>query len=298
MVFDGLAIFSLGWYNKDMMKQMKTDLHTHTKFSPDGKDDIETMLAAAEKQGVSIYGISEHIDYDMRFQGICVYEKPFFTDEEAYFRAAREKQKEFAGRVKVLVGAEFGYEDGEAVAKAYRNFYQKYKPDFIINSVHTVKGKDYCNGKPYRTENGQIRPKSEVYGEYFALIKRSVEAEYYYDIVGHLGYCARYAPYEDKSASYEEFPEEWDSVLKAVVERDKILEVNSSNKQGVSPTLPNRDILERYYALGGRKISFGSDAHFKERIADKREFVLSMLKGIGFTVLTVPDGGKRIEVEI
>ncbi len=280
------------------MERLKTDLHTHTKFSPDGRDDISTMLATAEKEEIAFYGISEHIDYDMQLTGGCAYEKPFFTNEEAYFSAAREKQKALAGRVRVLVGAEFGYADGEAAAQAYRTFYEKHKPDFIINSVHTVNGKDYCNGKPYRTENGEIRPKNEVYGEYFALIKRSVEADYYYDIVGHLGYCTRYAPYEDKSATYAEFLKEWDSVLKAVIERDKILEINSSNKLGVSPTLPDRDILERYYELGGRKVSFGSDAHFKERIADKREFIVSMLKEIGFTVLTVPDNGKHYKVEL
>jgi histidinol-phosphatase (PHP family) len=168
----------------------------------------------------------------------------------------------------------------------------------VINSVHTLHGNDYCRGVPYRTEDGQVRPKREVYEEYFALVKRSVEADFEYDIVGHVGYCTRYAPYEDKGASYEEFPNEWDGVLKAVIERDKILEINTSNKLGVSPTLPDRDILERYFALGGRKVSIGSDAHFKERILDKRELTVEMLKNIGFTAVTVPVCGDHVRVEI
>lgn len=280
------------------MKKLLTDIHTHTTFSPDGKDDIHTMLNRAKQLGVAYYGISEHIDYDMKLFGKSYYAKPYFTDEEAYFRLAREKQKEYEGEMKVLVGAEFGYADGETVASAYRDFQEKYRSDFLINSVHTLCGNDYCRGVPYRTEDGQVRPKREVYEEYFALVKRSVEADFEYDIVGHVGYCTRYAPYEDKSASYAEFPSEWDSVLKAVIARDKILEINTSNKLGVSPTLPDRDILERYFALGGRKVSIGSDAHFQERILDKREFAVKMLKEIGFTAVTVPVCGEHIQVEI
>ena len=179
-----------------------------------------------------------------------------------------------------------------------RELIEKYKPDFVINSVHTLEGNDYCRGVPYRTESGEIRPKREVYEEYFDLVKRSAEVDYEYDILGHAGYCTRYAPYEDKGASYKEYAKEWDGVLKAVIARDKILEINTSNKLGVSPTLPDRDVLERYYELGGRKVSIGSDAHFKERILDKRDLTVKMLKEIGFTAVTVPDCGKHLQVEI
>ena len=279
------------------MENGLTDLHTHTTFSPDGKDDIQVMIQTAQEKGVRFYGISEHIDYDMILAG-KTYAKPTFTDEESYFRTARQKQAELAGELRLLVGAEFGYADGETTAKAYREFQEKYRPDFIINSVHTLYGDDYCRGTPYRTKTGEIRSKRETYEEYFALVKRSVEADYEYDIVGHAGYCTRYAPYEDKGAPYNEFKEAWDGVLRAVIARDKILEVNTSNKLGVSPTLPDWEILQRYYELGGRKVSIGSDAHFKERILDKRELVVKKLKEIGFTAVTVPIRGEHLQVKL
>ena len=95
-----------------------------------------------------------------------------------------------------------------------------------------------------------------------------------------------------------DFQDELDEVLTAVIKKDKILEVNSSNKGGVSMTLPDKDILQRYYELGGRKISFGSDAHGVDRLADKRAEVGEMLKGIGFTHITVPCRGEHIKVEL
>ena len=48
----------------------------------------------------------------------------------------------------------------------------------------------------------------------------------------------------------------------------------------------------------GRKVSYGSDAHGINRLADKREEVVAMLKEIGFTYITVPCRGEHIKVEI
>jgi len=74
--------------------------------------------------------------------------------------------------------------------------------------------------------------------------------------------------------------------------------VNSSTKGLNMLALPGEEILRRYYELGGRKVSFGADAHNVERIAEKREEVVALLKQIGFTHVTVPCRGEHIEIEI
>ena len=96
----------------------------------------------------------------------------------------------------------------------------------------------------------------------------------------------------------EEYGEEIDDILKTIIAKGKILEVNSSTKIPNQISLPDLPIVQRYYDLGGRKVSFGSDAHFKERILDKREELVSALKKIGFTYITVPFKGEYIQVEI
>jgi hypothetical protein len=45
-------------------------------------------------------------------------------------------------------------------------------------------------------------------------------------------------------------------------------------------------------------VSFGSDAHNHERIMEKRDEVVTALKEIGFTYITVPCRGEHIKVEI
>ena len=135
-------------------------------------------------------------------------------------------------------------------------------------------------------------------GRYFRLVRESLDAPYPYDIVGHIGYAARYVPFENKTISLEDFGEQIDDILLTIIQKDKILEINSANKTLPNRTIPSRNIIERYFELGGRKVSFGSDAHFVERIADKREEAVEMLKEIGFTYITVPFRGEHIKVEL
>ena len=272
------------------MEKFLTDVHVHTAFSHDGREELKTMLAAAHKKGLAFFGISEHFDYDVftvkGVQGI---------DDEEYFHAARHLQEDYAGCMNVLIGAEFGYSDDEKVQGMYLSTYEKYHPDFIINSVHGMLGEDYY----YRTLFGdkEKRTKADSYGEYIALVRRSLDAPYPYDIVGHFGYLTRYAPYENRDLTLLEFGEQIDDLLQTVIRKNKILEVNSSTK-GMGISVPNEEILRRYYELGGRKISFASDAHESARIADKREEVVEMLKRIGFTYITVPCRGEHIKIDI
>ena len=168
---------------------------------------------------------------------------------------------------------------------------EKYRPDFVINSVHGVGGRDYAR---YQF----VGDKKEIYGAYLKLVRKSLDAPYPYDIVGHIGYIARYVPFADRRLGLEEFGDEIDDILKTIIEKGKILEVNSANKTLENRTLPAWEIVERYFALGGRKVSFGSDAHFVERIADKREEIVETLKKIGFEYVTVPFRGEHIEVKL
>ena len=57
-------------------------------------------------------------------------------------------------------------------------------------------------------------------------------------------------------------------------------------RQKIGQTLPGRDILTRYYELGGRMVTIGSDSHREEHFAYGIPEVQEMLKEIGFTELT------------
>ena len=270
-----------------------TDMHNHTTFSHDGGDEAKKMLKAACEMGMAYFGISEHFDYDYNRDLMDDAERAetLNGDPEEYFHAVRHLQEDYEGVMNVAVGAEFGYSSDASVHEKYMMTYEKFRPDFVINSVHGMDGRDF-----FRTTFTQT--KKEIYGIYLALVRESLDAPYPYDIVGHIGYIARYVPFENRAFTLEEFGEEIDDILNTIIQKGKILEVNSSNKNLENRTLPCREIIQRYYDLGGRMVSFGSDAHFVERIGDKREEVVQMLKEIGFTYITVPFRGEYIKVKI
>ena len=278
------------------MQKFLTDVHTHSTYSFDGKSTLKEMLQTALEKGVAFYGVSEHFDYDaLLFRGAN-----WVADGEEYFHGARHLQEDYEGCMNVLIGAEFGYSTDDRVQAFYKQTQEKYKPDFVVNSVHGCDGHDYYHNHPFYRENelGEkvLRDKTDVYKEYLGLVRSSLDAPYNYDIVGHIGYLTRYAPYEDKSLSMALFQAEIDDILRTIIEKGKILELNTSRGKG--SFLPDRALLERYFALGGRLISYGSDAHSADSILKGREEGVAMLKEIGFTHITVPCKGEYVKVEL
>ena len=281
------------------MEKFLTDFHTHTTYSHDGKHTPAEMLAAAHRAGIAFYGISDHFDYDYDTSLMSeeMYKYTRNSEPEELFHGLRHLQEDYEGVMNVAVGAEFAFSEDEQVKGLYAETYEKYRPDFVINSVHSIGGVDFA-AVDYEKNVEFYGDKKRIYGEYLRLVRASLDAPYPYDIIGHIGYAARYVLFEDKTFSLEEFGEQIDDILLTIIKKDKILEINSSNKTLPNRTLPAEHIIERYFELGGRKVSFGSDAHFVERIADKYEEVVAMLKKIGFTYFTVPFRGEHIKVEI
>lgn len=266
-----------------------SDLHTHSTFSTDGKSQLVDMVSAAKAQTLRYYGVSEHFDlddYSIKLYGVI--------DEKAYFSCARKLQTQYNNDMfTFLAGGEFNYVSDDGVCQQFVALSQKYRPDFVVNSVHIVDGEE-C----FRHEYFAGKTKQYAYTRYLQQVLRSLDAPYRYDIVGHIGYVSRNAPYEDKSIRYTDYSTLYDEILIKIIQKNVILEVNSSSRGAGCDFLPDTDVLYRYYQLGGRKISFGSDAHFTERIADKREIVCKALKAIGFTCITVPCKGTHIEIEL
>ena len=271
-----------------------TDVHNHSKFSADGVSPLEDMVSTAKNKGLRYFGISEHFDNDYLALGLKINGGPPFTDADGYFRKAAElKEKYNDSNFTFLAGGEFGFTQSNRCFDEYSRLLKKYSPDFVVNSVHTVDGRD-C----WYAEYFEGKTKELAYRAYLDAVLKSLSAPYHYDIVAHLGYCSRNAKYPDPKLRYEDFRDIIDEILNTVAQNGKILEVNSSSRTAGSDFLPDVDILARYYELGGRLISFASDAHSTERICDKRDKVVAVLKKIGFTHITVPTRAGYVKVEI
>ncbi len=271
------------------------DVHTHSKFSADGKGEISDMVATAKGKGLTVYGVSDHFDYDYRADGVTVFGKEIaYIDAQGYFARLLELQRQYSdGTFLLMVGAECGFSPTEKAVRDYAEMIERFQPDYVINSVHSIDGFDsyfgeYFEGKDKRT----------AYTRYLQRVRESLDAPYDYDVVAHLGYVSRNAPYPDKKLRYEDFPEQIDEILRTVIAKQKILEINSSARGAGSDFLPDRDILARYFQLGGREISYGSDAHDTDRIGDKFTQAVALLEELGFTHLTYAYRKQRVRVPL
>ncbi len=273
----------------------RADIHTHSTFSYDGHSSLADMISAAKAQKMRYFGVAEHFDYDCVADGVLIYGKPVPPiDAKKYFSAVREMQRTHNTQdFTLLAGGEFGFSPTAQAQENYFRVAEEFSPDFIVNSVHTLFGFD-C----YFAEAFEGKTKSYAYGKYLERVRESLDAPYRYDIVAHLGYASRNAPYEDKKFRYKEFSSLFDDILSTIIAKKKILEVNSSSKGAGSEWLPDRDVLSRYFELGGRRVCFASDAHDVARVGNKFDLVVNTLKQIGFSYLTVPINGKEIQLEV
>ncbi len=99
--------------------------------------------------------------------------------------------------------------------------------------------------------------------------------------MGHLGYPARYAPENERDFSIEKYSTELTDILKAIISNGKYLEINSSTKSK-KPFMPFEDILKKYADIGGKLVTFGSDAHSVERYCENAPEVEKIIKKYGF----------------
>lgn len=266
---------------------MKVDCHTHSFCSHDGKASIADMIKGAKERDVSYFAVTEHADRDYLF--LTTEQRIRQLDYQKYRKTWEEAVRGQTG-IKVLYGVECGFTKDSA--PVYKKELAENSFDVIINSVHTVNGHDAYFQKSY-----DGKTEKEVYSEYLTCVLDSIKADYPYDVVAHIGYVLRYAPFENKSF-LSGCGDLIDEILKEIVDRGKTLELNTNVKDLPTPCLPQREIFHRYRELGGENISFGSDAHLPERILDKYDQAVEIVKNLGFKYWTIYEQRKEVKVKI
>ncbi len=261
------------------------DCHVHSIFSDDGMEAVEDIVARALELGMDYVAVTDHVNRDYQVIG---YDNPQI-DMEKYIASLGRFKKKYDEDIRLAMGVELGY-----LKKANQLYLRDLNGkhfDVVINSVHCVLGSEvyyaeYFNKCPY---------KQYAYLEYLKAVRESLDAPYDYDIVGHIGYIQRNAPYKEPDLYYDDFSAVFDDILKTIIEKDKCLEVNSKTCRGGQKTndfssrhlsIPDTDVLRRYYELGGRKISFGSDAHRTNNIGYNYDTVAKAMQKIGFEGFT------------
>ncbi|ACL76275.1 histidinol-phosphatase HisJ family protein [Ruminiclostridium cellulolyticum] len=247
------------------------DNHIHSKFSADSHMEAEEACKRAVEIGLSGLVFTDHVDYDFPD-----FDESFLIDYNEYFSFFHELKARWKSKLDILIGVEMGYQP--QVIDEIENTLNSYSFDFVINSVHIIEHKD-----PYTGDYFIGKTQEQAYERYLQEILCSVNAYDNYDVIGHIGYAARYGNYKDKPIRYKDYSDIIDEILKAVIEKGKGIELNTSGLRGdLGCTIPGYDVFKRYFELGGEIITIGSDSHYTEHLGHSFNEALEYMANIGF----------------
>jgi len=270
------------------------DCHIHSDNSVDGKNSVDEICKTAIAKGVTSITITDHAT--PMPAGIDDYSHIENCVKEA--RIAAEKYKD---QLLVLVGAE---REDKYPADFRERFYD-FELDCVLGSAHSkATFYEHFPDSGYIdildcSKSASIEFIKEVVRKYY---HRLTEIAYYadVDVITHLTFLFRYINgYNNRGLETELFYPEIDNILKGVIERGKSLEINTSGKAlSWNKFMPDAEILKRYYNMGGRFITIGSDAHNCENLGQGIEKGIDIAKICGFKYYTIFENRKPKVIEI
>ncbi|MGV8981886.1 histidinol-phosphatase HisJ family protein [Clostridium sp.] len=251
-----------------------TDHHVHTEFSGECSTPMEVIINRAMLLGLKEVMFTDHLDFDYPSADIC-----FEVDYKKYIEVLEKLTVQYSD-MDILLGIEVGYQPG--LNERINQLLNSHDFDFVICSIHAWNGAALDKGDLFKG-----RSQEEGYRAYFDILKYTIENFDNFDVIGHLDFIVRYGDFENKSIRYEDYKIILDEILSLIIKKGKGIELNTSGlRYKLSSMHPSRQILTRYFELGGRIITIGSDAHkLNDLYADFDKAILE-LKEIGFSEIT------------
>jgi histidinol-phosphatase (PHP family) len=263
------------------------DYHVHSEFSADCNVPIRESCAAAIAAGVTEIAFTDHVEHQPTDLGFGYYRI------EDYLASIEAAQKELAGRLTVLKGAEvdFHTDTAEQVGRFIETYGHEY--DFIIGSVHygddaQIIFSEYFDGKSV----------DDVVYPYFDQLEAAIRSGWF-DTTGHLDIPKRYLPKTHPPYEPFRYRERLNRIFAALIEMDKAFEINTSGlRQRPKASMPGPAIVRWYVQAGGRLITTGTDSHAAQTVGAGLPETLDMLQLCGISEIASFRGRRRRLVAI
>ena len=268
------------------------DSHVHSKNSFDGESTVLEICNSAVEKGISAVTITDHMEApEIRLGDRSVYGNAVKQITQSV-KDVETLAPEFEGRVRLLRGMELG--EPMHMPKLTKRAMEIADFDFILASVHNLKDMEDFYYLEYNSRNTD-----ELLRMYFdELLDTAENADF--DSLAHLTYPLRYVcERTDIKVDLDKYIDAIDSIFKALIKREKALEINTSGLfKKIAATMPDINLVRRFRELGGKYITIGSDAHNCNDLAQGIEQGIELAKVCGFDHFTVFKNRKPEMVEI
>ncbi len=259
---------------------IKQNLHTHSIFS-DGENTLEEMALAAISKGFSSLGFSDHSAID-GCDDWCMPKEKY----DEYFKECEKVKEKYSDKLEVFIGLEM-----DLLSEKTDN-----KLDYAIGSCHHVvkNGKRICIDN---TAEELITGVNECFGgdvmslceEYYKEISKVAERDDI-NIVGHFDIIKKFTETCPGIIDINDlrFIEAEDKAIKALVDANKIFEINTGAEASGKRSVPYPDerVLRKIAQNGGR-IMLSSDCHYTKYLDFGFEDALKLAKDCGFESIYV-----------
>jgi histidinol-phosphatase (PHP family) len=220
---------------------MLFDCHIHSAVSSDSKSTIDEMCRAAIAKGVPTICFTEHLDMNPTDTNYLFY------NHERYCTQIESARRSHGHSLEILQGIEF------AELHLYpREFESMTKKgfDFILGSVHNFGG-TWAGAPDIRARYSPEQISEMHYEETLRMAEFGG-----FDSLAHMDFPRRYIHECTEPKAFIA------PILSTLIRSGISLEMNSSPlRKGKDFSLPSRTILEKFRALGGTRVTLGSDAH-------------------------------------
>ena len=245
------------------------DYHMHTHFSGDSEANPREHVLKAIEMNLDEICFTDHRDFDYPIDS-------FELDVENYYQEIQSLKEEFKDQIKIKWGIEMGLDLDHQ--EEIENLNQQYPLDFVIGSIHVIHHTEFYYGEFFKGKT-----KEQAHREFFEETLKCVKAFDCFNVLGHLDYIVRYGPYEDKTVDHQKYQDIIDEIFKTLIQKGKGIEVNTSGYRDLKTCgFPNFEQVQRYYDLGGRIITIGTDSHTSDRVGENCLNVAKKYQEIGF----------------
>ena len=252
------------------------DMHVHSGHSNDSTCPMEDMVQAQIARGTKIMAFTDH------FHIIHYPEFDIFKPITGSCAEAAELAKKYEDQCLILTGVEVG--ERMWYPEAWDKMKEMCRYDVVIGSVHLVRHPGYEDY--YSRMKFSEMPIDEIYAymdHYFDDMMEMIET-LDFDILAHLTCPLRYITgYHHVEIDLSVFEEKITKILARVIEKNIAFEVNTSSYDILDDWMPTKEIVRKYYEMGGRMVTLGSDAHVTKNASMHFEKAIVDLKEIGFT---------------
>ncbi|MFA7099513.1 MAG: histidinol-phosphatase HisJ family protein [Eubacteriales bacterium] len=266
--------------------------HCHSIYSGDVDQKtgatIDLLCQRAAELGLSSVAITDHLEIQQVIG--CIFPP---LDHEGILRDITAAKAKFEGKTHVIHGLELAQachdiEETESILS-------KYKFDFIIGSVHAVRGFPDFSEMDYGSLSESMLKKS--WDAYLSELSELVSWGGF-DTLAHITYPYRYIKEYGRGSDinlFEKGRDYFETPLKRIIEKGIALEVNTSGlRQSAGVTFPHSDLIKFYRELGGSLVTVGSDAHRAADLALGIKDTYKELISCGFThIVTFEDRKPR-----